>query len=173
VLETLPRRKSWLGVAERRLGIDGRGLEAMPQRGVMFTYTARITLRDADAAGVLFFGRYFALAHDAYETFLDSHSLNIGYLIQTTNYILPVVHAESDYRRPLFVGQQTTIHLHVVDLRSRTFTVAYEFLNAEGELACRLRTVHCAVNVKTRKAVALPQAVVNALKPEVEPEDEG
>lgn len=139
----------------------------------MYTHTARITLRDADAAGVLFFGRYFALAHDAYEAFLDSHGLNIGHLMRTTDYLLPVVHAESDYRRPLLAGQKTAIHLRVVELRSRTLTVAYEFLNAEGELACRLRTVHCAVNVKTRRAVALPKEVVNALKPEVEPEDAG
>ncbi|MFO7975713.1 MAG: thioesterase family protein [Candidatus Hydrogenedentota bacterium] len=138
----------------------------------MYTYTARITLRDADAAGVLFFGRYFALAHDAYEAFLDTHGLNIGHLIQTTDYILPVVHAESDYRRPLFVGQKATIHLRVVDLRSRTFTVCYEFLNAENDLACKVRTVHCAVKVKTRRAVALPKEVIKALKSEVEPEDE-
>jgi 1,4-dihydroxy-2-naphthoyl-CoA hydrolase len=137
----------------------------------MYTYNARITLHDADAAGVLFFGRYFALAHDAYEAFLDSHGLNIGHLIRTTDYILPVVHAESDYRRALFAGQKTTIHLRIVELRSRTLTVAYEFFNAEGELACRLRTVHCAVNVKTRRAVVLPREVVNALKPEVEPEE--
>jgi len=135
----------------------------------MYTYKTRITLRDADAAGVLFFGRYFALAHDAYEAFLDSHGLNIGQLIQTTDYILPIVHAESDYRRALFVGQPASIRLRVIEVRSRTFTIAYEFLNSEGELACRLRTVHCAVNVKTRKAVALPKEVVNALKSELEP----
>jgi YbgC/YbaW family acyl-CoA thioester hydrolase len=139
----------------------------------MYTYATRITLRDADAAGVLFFGRYFALAHDAYEAFLDSHGLNVGNLIQTTDYIIPVVHAESDYRRALFVGQRATINLRVVDLRSRTFTIAYEFLNADGKLACTVRTVHCAVNVQTRKAVALPEKVVEALKPEVEPEAEG
>ena len=136
----------------------------------MYTYTTRITLRDADAAGVLFFGRYFALAHDAYETFLDAHGLNVGHLIQTTDYIIPVVHAESDYRRALFVGQKATINLRVVDLRSRTFTIAYEFLNAENELACTVRTVHCAVNVQTRKAVALPEKVVEVLKTQVEPE---
>ena len=139
----------------------------------MYTYTARITLRDADAAGVLFFGRYFALAHDAYEAFLDTHGLNIGHLIQTTDYIIPVVHAESDYRRALFVGQQTTIHLRVVELHSRTFTVVYEFFNAQNELACTVRTVHCAVNTQTRRAVALPKEVVTALRPELEPEDGG
>jgi len=135
----------------------------------MFVYPVRITLHDADAAGVLFFGRYFALAHDAYEAFLDSHGLNIGHLIQTTDYIIPVVHAESDYRRALFVGQQATIRLRVVDLRSRTFAIAYEFLNAEGRLACTVRTVHCAVNKQSRKAVALPKEVVTALKSDVEP----
>ena len=135
----------------------------------MFTYPVRISLRDGDAAGVLFFGRYFALAHDAYETFLDSHGLNIGHLIRTTSYLIPVVHAESDYRRPLFVGEQAVIRLRVVELRSRTFTLDYEFLNADGHLACRLRTVHCAVNTRTRRAVALPPDVVTALKSELEP----
>ncbi|MGI6459475.1 MAG: acyl-CoA thioesterase [Candidatus Hydrogenedentales bacterium] len=136
----------------------------------MFNYPVRISLRDGDAAGVLFFGRYFALAHDAYETFLNSKGLDIGHLIRSAGYLIPVVHAESDYRRPLFVGEQALIHLRVAELRSRTFTLDYEFHTAEGRLACRMRTVHCAVNAETRRAAALPEEIVHVLKDELEAE---
>ncbi|HOF38812.1 MAG TPA: acyl-CoA thioesterase, partial [Candidatus Hydrogenedentes bacterium] len=57
----------------------------------------------------------------------------------------------------------------VAELRSRTFTLDYEFHTAEGRLACRMRTVHCAVNAETRRAVKLPPDVVRALKSELEP----
>lgn len=122
----------------------------------MLDHTVRISLRDADAAGVLFFGRYFALAHDAYETFLDGHGLNLGRLLQEGRFVVPVVHAESDYRRPLRVGERVTIRLRVAEVRRRAFTVAYEFLDGSGESACSLRTVHVAVDLSTGRAAPLP-----------------
>jgi hypothetical protein len=39
----------------------------------MYTYQTTIRLHHTDAAGVVFFSNLFVIAHDAYESFLESH----------------------------------------------------------------------------------------------------
>ncbi len=128
-----------------------------------FTCQTSIKLRDTDAAGVLFFANYFALAHDAYEAFMDGQGINFGREIREGGYIIPVVHAESDYRVPLWAGEAVTITVTVEKVRRRKFTLAYVFHNAEGRRACSLRTTHVVVNQKTGKSVPLPANVARAL----------
>ena len=43
----------------------------------MFRYSTTLKLRDTDAAGVAFFAAYFAIAHDAYESFLISQGAHL------------------------------------------------------------------------------------------------
>jgi len=130
----------------------------------MYTWQTTITLRDADAAGVLFFARYLALAHDAYEAFLTAHGLGTGRILREATYLLPVVHAESNYRHPLWVGDRVTIVLWIEHIKRRTYTIAYELRNAEQTLACTVHTTHVAVDKTSRRAVPLPEELVHILK---------
>ncbi len=129
-----------------------------------FTYSTCIKLRDADPAGVLFFANYFALAHDAYEAFMEHNGVNLAEQIRDGRYLIPVVHAGGDFRAPLWAGEQATITLTVEEVRRRIFTIAYEFRNAEGRFACSIRTVHVVVDTQVRRAVPLPEMVVQALR---------
>lgn len=131
----------------------------------MFTYETPITLRDADGAGVLFFARYFALAHDAYEAFMAARGLSTAQIIGATGYVVPVVHAEADYRRPLALGERATVRLEVAEVKRRSFTVRYELLTESGETAAKLHTVHVAVDKESKRAVPLPDELVRVLQP--------
>jgi len=130
----------------------------------MYTYKTRITFRDSDAAGVLFFARYYALAHDAYEALLIDAGVNIGQMLFTSDYVFPIVHTESDHLNPLLVGEDITIHIKVAELKRRTYTLAYKFTNSKGDTACKIKTVHCAVDKQKRKAVPLPDVMTEALR---------
>ena len=130
----------------------------------MFVYEKTVTLRDADAAGFLFFARHLEFAHEAYEVFLGSRGLGLTKLVRTVDFVVPVVHAESDYRIPLWLGEKVTIHLKAEEIRSRRFTLAYDLHNEEGKVACRVKTVHVAVDKKTGKSIPLPEMLVTALK---------
>ncbi len=129
----------------------------------MFSTTRRISLRDADAAGVLFFARYLALAHDAYEEFMISRGMNFRRQLEEGTFILPVIHAECDYRMPLWVGDETTIQLSVTEVKRRTFTVSYALHTPDGGCAAECKTMHAAVDKATRRAIPLPDIVVEAL----------
>lgn len=129
----------------------------------MFTTTRRITLRDADAAGVLFFARYLSLAHDAYEEFMASRGISFRVQITDGTFILPVVHAECDYRHPLWVGDETRVEVSVAEVRSRTYTIAYVLYTPDGHKAATCKTVHAVVDKESRKAIPLPRLVLDAL----------
>lgn len=130
----------------------------------MFRYTTRITLRDADAAGVLFFARYFSLAHDAYEAFLEAQGFGVGRILNEESYIIPIVRAEAEYKAPLRVGQTAIVRLHVAELRRRTFSIVCELLTPENKVACLVRTVHVVVDKATGRSVPLPRPLVAALE---------
>ena len=129
----------------------------------MYTVSRTILLRDSDAAGVLFFARYLALAHDAYEAFMMDHGVSFGHQVREGAFIMPIVHAESDHRRPLWVGDCFTIHLHTSKIKSRAFTIHYEFRLPDGELAATCQTTHVAVNKATGRAIPIPPEIVAIL----------
>lgn len=130
----------------------------------MYRYTTRITLRDADAAGVLFFARYFALAHDAYETMLSERGCSTAEILAGKAFVAPVVRAEADYKAPLRVGELAALELHLEELRSRTYRLRTELLNQDGKLACIIRTTHCSVSTATKRPIAIPEPLRRALE---------
>ena len=131
----------------------------------MFVTTKTILFSDADPAGVLFFARYLALAHDAYEEFMASRGMMFREQLEEKGLLLPVIHAESNHRLPLRLGDKTVIHVRVAEVTRRTFTIAYEFRTPDGEVAARCRTVHAAVDRQAGRAIRLPEHLTAALGP--------
>jgi len=129
----------------------------------MFESTKTITLRDADGAGVLFFARYLALAHDVYEEFMASRGISFRQIIEDGHWILPVVHAESDYHKPLWMGDRVNIRLTVAEITKRSVSLEYEFVTPDGDIAARCKTVHVAVDKRAGRAMPLPDELVAAL----------
>ena len=123
----------------------------------MYTYQAKIKLHDTDAAGLLFFSHQFEIIHDAYEALLESLGLGFAELIRNKDYFLPIVHAESDYKLPLFVGDVVEVQVVTENIGSTSFTFAYKLLNAKGELVGTARTVHVTINKVTRQKTLLPK----------------
>jgi len=130
----------------------------------MFNYTTTIKLRDADVGGVLFFGRYFALAHDAFEAFLTARGLSMARIFNEEAFVIAVVHAEANYRRPLPMGEEVTVRISVQERRTRSFTMQYELSTEAGDVACVIQTVHAVVDKARRRAVPLPEIVVRTLE---------
>ncbi len=123
----------------------------------MYTYQVKIKLHDTDAAGLLFFSHQFELIHDAYEALLENIGFGFAELIKNKNYFLPIVHAESDYKLPLFVGDLIEIQVTVEKVGNTSFTFAYKLLNAKQQLVGTARTVHVTMDKATKKKIPLPK----------------
>lgn len=128
-----------------------------------FVYTTRVAMRHTDAAGVIFFARYFELMHDAFEAFMESRGLPAPTILHETHYVLPVVQAECDYRAALRWGDPLRIMVTVEEVRRRSFTLRYRFLNAAGKLAGAGRTTQVSVHKDKGHAIPLPPELVRAL----------
>ena len=128
----------------------------------MFTYTTKIRLHDTDAAGIIFFANQFKIIHDAYEELLEEFGLGFQSILKETNYFQPIVHAESNYKAPVMVGDKIVIVIKVGHIGKTSFSLEYT-LKRGKTLIGTAKTVHVTNNQKTRKKISLPSALRRAL----------
>jgi 1,4-dihydroxy-2-naphthoyl-CoA hydrolase len=132
-----------------------------PRVSSTFTYPVRMRL--TDGAGVVFFARWFEIAHDAYEDFLTERGAPLPSDLAHAQPILPLVHAEADYLASIALGDRIRVRVEVAEVRRTAFTLAYTITKEDGALCGRLRTVHVAVDRIGGRAVELPSDVRAAL----------
>lgn len=132
-----------------------------PRLSRSFTYPVRMRL--TDGAGVVFFARWFEIAHDAYEDFLTERGAPLPRDLANAQPLLPLVHAEADYMASLALGEHISVRVEVEEVRRSAFTLGYTISREDGTLCGRLRTVHVAVDRIGGRAVELPPDVRAAL----------
>ena len=124
----------------------------------MFTYTTKIRLHDTDAAGIIFFANQFKIIHDAYEELMEKFGWSFKAMLKDTNYFLPIVHAASDFKTPVFVSDKIAIGIKVGHVGRTSFSFEYT-LKRGKTLVGTAKTVHVAINQKTAKKIPLPPAL--------------
>jgi 1,4-dihydroxy-2-naphthoyl-CoA hydrolase len=122
----------------------------------LYTYQTKIKLHETDAAGLLFFSNQFKIIHDAYESLLETQGVGFAELLRNKPYFLPIVHAESDYKNPLFVGDVVEIKVKVEHVGTTSFTFAYTLTDHKGILVGTAKTVHVTIDKKTQQKIPLP-----------------
>jgi len=128
----------------------------------LFIHKTKIRLHDTDASGVIFFANQLKIIHDAYEDLLEEFGWSFRTMLKGKKYFLPIVHAESDYKAPLFVGDKIVIAVKVGLIGNASFSFEYTLKRAKT-LVGTAKTVHVTVNQKTRKKIPLPGALRSAL----------
>lgn len=123
----------------------------------MYIYQTKIKLHDTDAAGLLFFSHQFEIIHDAYEALLEKIGFGFAELIRHKDFFLPIVHAESDFKAPLFVGDVIEIQVTVEHIGTTSFTFSYKLLDASQNMVGTAKTVHVTVDKKSQQKVPLPK----------------
>lgn len=122
----------------------------------MYTYQTKIKLHETDAAGLLFFSNQFKIIHDAYEGLLENLGFGFAQLIRDKEFFLPIVHAESDYKLPLFVGDLIEVQVLVEKVGKTSFTLSYKLLDTSQRIVGLAQTVHVTIDKATRKKIPLP-----------------
>jgi len=114
-----------------------------------------------DAAGVVFYANLFVMAHDCYESWLEQY-ISLSEILQKDIQI-PIVHAEADYRLPIRLSDPITIELALVKKQSTSFAIQYTFVNADGQQAAQVQTVHAVIGSHTRQPIEIPAYLQDAL----------
>jgi len=128
-----------------------------------FRHQVIVSMNDTDAAGIIFFASQFVFAHVTYERFLESIGFSFAEALEKEPYLLPIVHAESDYLRPLKVGDRLDVELTVSNIGHTSFTLDYLFLR-DGEMVGRSRSVHVSMTKEDGKKAPLPEKLLRALE---------
>lgn len=121
-----------------------------------------IRLRHTDAAGVLFFAEQLVLVHETYETFLAEQGFSIRKILHEREYALPILHAESDFRRPLRVSDEVEIELIAERIGKTSFTLQHIVRHNEVVVG-QGKTVHGCIDPTTGQKKQLPHALAAAL----------
>jgi len=133
------------------------------QDNPVYQHKLTVPFQDIDAAGVVFYAHLFRYAHEAYEHFMQQIGCSLQELLAEGSYLLPLVHAEADYRRPLRHADKLKIELRLKRLGRTSFTLGYRVLAEDQTEHASLETVHVALDRTTQRPLSLPDSLREAL----------
>jgi 4-hydroxybenzoyl-CoA thioesterase len=125
--------------------------------GAPFQYAHRVRFDEVDAAGIVYFARFFTWCHDAMEAMLGA--LDGGYraLVNERRLGLPAVHVEADYSSPLRFGDDVGIAATVERIGKSSTSLLFHVSRADdGRPVAAVRHVVALVNLGTLRAIPLP-----------------
>jgi len=128
----------------------------------MFTSKRKINFYDCDPAGILFYAKIYELCHSVYEEMIQSFGLNENYWTND-DYVVPIIHSEATYHKPLVYDSFVEIELSVSSISSSAFKLAYSCKNANVELCAEVLTTHVFVDKKTWKKTQIKDNVRTGL----------
>ena len=130
-----------------------------------FNYLRRVYLSDTDAAGVVYFAKGLEICHEAYEESLADGGISLKQMIRSGETALPIVHAEIDFIRPLFCGDQIQISLVTSLVKDSEFAIAYQIFPVDNpeQILVKAQTRHVCINPQLRQRINLPTAVLQWL----------
>jgi YbgC/YbaW family acyl-CoA thioester hydrolase len=122
------------------------------------SFTSR--MHDIDAAGVMFFAKYYYYAHDAYETYLNKQDLSISQLLKS-NVALPIKYSSANFIAPIMINEEIIIEIETAEILETEFTLNYLFSDQSGKSRAELISRHVCINYLTKKRVTLPKKLLS------------
>jgi YbgC/YbaW family acyl-CoA thioester hydrolase len=125
-----------------------------------FVHRHRVRFDEVDAAGIVYFARFFTWCHDAMEAMLAP--LDGGYtaLVTARRLGLPAVHVEADYRAPLRFGDEVLVEASVERLGKSSVALRFDLVRSPGrEPVAVLKHVVSLVDLGVLRARPLPDDV--------------
>lgn len=126
-------------------------------------FTARHPVRfaDIDWARVVYFARFFDLAHRTFEDFFNEHAkLPYGEVLTTRALGFPIVHSEADFFAPLRLGDTARVVMEVTALSKRSVTSRFTVYRSESDERCAVLVLkQAAIDTATFKGAEFPDDV--------------
>lgn len=123
-----------------------------------FDHHRTVRFADTDAAGVVFFARYLAICHEAYEEALAAAGMELGKFFAANAVVVPIARSECDYLRPLLPGDKLRVTVSPAALTPESFALNFTIhrLGSPDKLVARARTEHVCIAAATRQRQPLP-----------------
>jgi 1,4-dihydroxy-2-naphthoyl-CoA hydrolase len=127
----------------------------------LFSHHRSVRFQDIDAAGIVFFAKFFEIFHDVYVDWLAHHSIDLAKAIASASWLAPLVHAEADYKNPLRFGDHTSVEISAVHAKERSLTVEYTIRDATSpnKIYATGKTAHAFVDRTTMRPCPIPDEI--------------
>ena len=127
-----------------------------------FVHRVPVRFQDVDAAGLLFFARFFDYFHDGYFAFMAHHGVELAEAFRQQTWAAPLKHVEADYLAPARFGDH--VEAEVVGKQVEGSLVRlFHRMRREDTVLAIARTDHVYVDLPTFQRVPLPEKVQAAL----------
>ncbi|KHG40396.1 MAG: acyl-CoA thioesterase [Dolichospermum sp. DEX189] len=120
-----------------------------------FTYYYTVRFQDTDAAGVVYFANILRICHEAYEVSLAASGINLKSFFTNPSVAFPIVHANVDFLRPMYCGDNLMISLLAEKIGLDKFEITYEIIIDEVVVAKAI-TRHVCIDISSRNKLELP-----------------
>ncbi|MEZ0391429.1 MAG: acyl-CoA thioesterase [Pseudobdellovibrionaceae bacterium] len=128
-----------------------------------FQKEIQLRFREADPAGILFFGNLFGLAHDCFEDFIQAAGFTWQEWFHTKDYLIPIRHTECNYLKPFRPGEKYQVTVTVAKIGDSSFQMRYHFLQGTN-LHADVRMTHTFLDARTQQKISVPNSIRNRLK---------
>lgn len=123
------------------------------------TETIFLSFGDADPAGIVFYPRALALAHDAVESLVRHSAVGWESWFASPTHASPLRRAEAEFFSALRPGEQITTLATVEKIGTSSVTFRVDFLDATNRAAATVRTTHVMIEKATGRAVPLDEKI--------------
>lgn len=132
-------------------------------RSKTFEHTLTVRFHEVDRAGIVFFGRIFEYCHVGFEELLSAMELTS--VFHDENWGMPLVHAEADFKRPMFMGEKITVSLCVEKTGEGSLTFGFEVLGAaDRKVRAVAKHVHAFVELEKMRPTPFPPTLLKSLR---------
>ncbi|WP_413199283.1 acyl-CoA thioesterase [Nostoc piscinale] len=128
-----------------------------------FIYNRTVRFADTDAAGVVYFANVLSICHEAYEASLNASGMNLKAFFTKPSVAFPIVHANVDFFRPMYCGDELNISLIPQKLSADKFEIAYEITIADV-LVAKAITCHVCIDMNSRTKQELSAEIMQWLE---------
>ncbi|HEY1404491.1 MAG TPA: thioesterase family protein [Pyrinomonadaceae bacterium] len=124
-------------------------------------FSTRITVRfgDTDPAGLVYYPNIFHYFHIALEEFFSARCrISYRQLMADERTGFPTVKTETEFFAPIIYGDEVDVEIYVSHTGNSSATFEYAARRASDRTLCaRATQVHVAMNLDTRRPVAIPE----------------
>ncbi len=149
------------------MGFDKRELSALQSH----IYQMRISVRfqHVDAAGVVFFARFFEYVHEAYEGFLQTIGSPLSDVLREQVWAAPLKHVEADYFRALRLGDELDVQLVAAQVDGSFLTLGWRLVVSPKPSATHVvavvQSTHAFVSPGNFERTQIPDVILQAVEP--------
>jgi 1,4-dihydroxy-2-naphthoyl-CoA hydrolase len=127
-----------------------------------FVYHRIVRFPDTDAAGVVYFANVLSICHEAYEASLGDMGINLKDFFTHPSVAFPIVHANVDFLRPIYCGDNLAVSLAPQKIGLEKFEITYE-MRVNEVLVAKAMTRHVCIDASSRTKQELPEAIIHWL----------